>query len=99
MPKRNFASRLFGYDVFLSFALGPPPRGTLSYASDLARRLQEHDFTVFFSEQEMPPGEQLGGVLAAIGNRGNLTGAVHSCLASAGGLGFVRAKAWSLAVR
>ena len=38
-------------------------------------------------------------LLAAIGNRGNLTGAVHSCLASAGGLGFVRAKAWSLAVR
>jgi len=27
-PKRNFASRVFGYDVFLSFALGPPPRGT-----------------------------------------------------------------------
>jgi WD40 repeat protein len=58
-PRRNFASRLFGYDIFLSFALGPPPRGTHSYASDLARRLQERDFTVFFSEQEMPPGEQL----------------------------------------
>lgn len=62
-PKRSFASRLFGYDIFLSFALGPPPRGTLSYASDLARRLQERDFTVFFSEQEMPPGEQLDSAL------------------------------------
>ena len=58
-PKRSFASRLFGYDIFLSFALGPPPRGTLSYASDLARRLRERDFTVFFSEDEAPPGEQL----------------------------------------
>lgn len=61
--KRNFASRWFGYDIFLSFALGPPPRGTHSYASDLARRLQEQDFTVFFSEQEMPPGEQLDSAL------------------------------------
>jgi WD40 repeat protein len=59
LPRRGFASRLFGYDIFLSFALGPPPRGTHSYASDLARRLQECDFTVFFSEEEMPPGEQL----------------------------------------
>ena len=61
--KRSFASRWFGYDMFLSFALGPPPRGTHSYASDLARRLQERDFTVFFSEEEMPPGEQLDGAL------------------------------------
>ena len=52
MPNRNFASRVFGYDLFISFALGPPPRGTLSYASDLARRLRERDFTVFFSEGE-----------------------------------------------
>lgn len=58
-PKRSFASRLFGYDVFLSFALGPPPRGTQSYASDLARRLREREFSVFFSEDEMPPGEVL----------------------------------------
>jgi hypothetical protein len=70
-PKRNFASRVFGYDVFLSFAigeteystqqigLGKAPRSTLSYASDLARRLRERDFTVFFSEDEAPPGEQL----------------------------------------
>ena len=36
--RSSFASRLFGYDIFLSFALGPPPRGTHSYASDLARR-------------------------------------------------------------
>ncbi|MDP2840885.1 MAG: TIR domain-containing protein [Candidatus Methanoperedens sp.] len=62
-PKRSFASRWFGYDIFLSFALGPPPRGTHSYASDLARRLRERDFTVFFSEDEAPPGEQLDSTL------------------------------------
>jgi len=62
-PKRNYASRLFGYDVFLSFALGPPPRGTHSYASDLARRLRERDFTVFFSEDEASPGEKLDSTL------------------------------------
>ncbi|MFC1536775.1 TIR domain-containing protein [Pseudomonadota bacterium] len=62
-PQRSFASRLFGYDVFLSFALGPPPRGTHSYASDLARRLRERDFTVFFSEDEAAPGEQLDSAL------------------------------------
>lgn len=62
-PKRSFASRLFGYDIFISFALGPPPRGTHSYASDLARRLRERDFTVFFSEDEAPPGEHLDNTL------------------------------------
>jgi WD40 repeat protein len=81
-PKRSFASRLFGYDIFLSFALGPPPRGTHSYASDLARRLRERDFSVFFSEEEAPPGEQLDSTLRAallrsktlvvIANRGTL---------------------------
>src|SRR5271157_6281187 len=81
-PKRNFASRLFGYDVFISFALGPPPRGTQSYASDLARRLRERDFTVFFSEDEASPGEQLDStllkalyrsrILAVIANRATL---------------------------
>ena len=40
-PKRNNPARLFGYDVFISFSLGQPPRGTRSYASDLARRLRE----------------------------------------------------------
>lgn len=55
-PKRNSAARVFGYDVFISFGLGPPPRGTHSYASDLARRLRERDFTVFFSEDEASPG-------------------------------------------
>ena len=79
---RSFASRLFGYDIFLSFALGPPPRGTHSYASDLARSLRERDFTVFFSEDEAPPGEQLDSTLRAallhsktlvvIANRGTL---------------------------
>src|SRR5438105_2920291 len=61
--RHSFASRLFGYDIFISFALGAPPRGTLSYASDLARRLRERDFTVFFSEDEAPPGDQLDGTL------------------------------------
>jgi WD40 repeat protein len=80
--KRGFASRLFGYDVFLSFALGPPPRGTHSYASDLARRLEQRDFTVFFSEAELAPGELLDGrlrkallrskTLVVISNRGTL---------------------------
>src|ERR1035438_10837681 len=32
--RSSFASRLFGYDIFLSFALGPPPRGTHSYRSE-----------------------------------------------------------------
>ena len=81
-PKRNFAARLFGYDVFISFALGPAPRGSLSYASDLARRLRERDFSVFFSEDEAPPGEQLDStllralhrsrLLVVIANRGTL---------------------------
>jgi WD40 repeat protein len=57
--RRSNASRLFGYDIFVSFALGPPPRGSRSYASDLARRLRERDFTVFFSEEEAPVGDQL----------------------------------------
>src|SRR5215468_12607561 len=80
--RRNLASRLFGYDIFLSFALGPPPRGTYSYASDLARRLRERDFNVFFSEDEAPPGAQLDGTLrrallrsktlVVIANRGTL---------------------------
>lgn len=61
--KRSNATRLFGYDVFISFALGPAPRGTQSYASDLARRLRERDFTVFFSQDEAPPGEQLDSTL------------------------------------
>jgi WD40 repeat protein len=81
-PAGNFAARLFGYDLFISFALGPPPRGSHSYASDLARRLRERDFTVFFSEDEAPPGEQLDGTLrnalrrsknlVVIANRGTL---------------------------
>jgi hypothetical protein len=33
--------RIFGYDFFISFKLGPPPLGAQSYASDLARRLRE----------------------------------------------------------
>ena len=80
--KRGNAARLFGYDIFISFALGSPPRGTQSYASDLARRLRERDFTVFFSEDEAPPGEELDSslrgalrrskTLVVIANRGTL---------------------------
>lgn len=62
-PKASFASRLFGYDVFISFALGGPPRGSQSYASDLARRLRERDLSVFFSEDEAPPGSPLSNTL------------------------------------
>lgn len=62
-PKASWASRLFGYDVFISFALGGPPRGSQSYASDLARRLRERDLSVFFSEDELPPGEPLSDTL------------------------------------
>ncbi|WP_170855509.1 toll/interleukin-1 receptor domain-containing protein [Variovorax sp. CF079] len=62
-PKASFASRLFGYDVFISVALGGPPRGSQSYASDLARRLRERDLSVFFSEDEAPPGEPLSDTL------------------------------------
>jgi hypothetical protein len=79
---QEFSSRWFGYDIFISFALGPPPRGTHSYASDLARRLRERDFTVFFSEDEAAPGEELDSTLRnallrsktllVIANRGTL---------------------------
>jgi TIR domain len=62
-PKASFASRLFGYDAFISFALGGPPRGSQSYASDLARRLRERDLSVFFSEDEAAPGEPLSDTL------------------------------------
>src|SRR5215471_11231435 len=56
-------SLLFGYDFFISFTLGPPPRGTQSYASNLARHLQDRDYTVFFSENEAPPGAELDATL------------------------------------
>jgi len=57
------AALLFGYDLFISFALGKPPRGTRAYASDLARKLRERGFTVFFSEDEAAAGNQLDGTL------------------------------------
>ncbi|VVN40322.1 hypothetical protein PS662_05423 [Pseudomonas fluorescens] len=52
-PSRKLSERLFGYDVFVSFALGEPPRGNFFYASDLARRLQDAGLVVFFSEVEL----------------------------------------------
>jgi len=54
---------LFGYDFFVSFTLGPPPRGTQAYAADLARQLRARDYTVFFSEDEAPPGAVLDDVV------------------------------------
>lgn len=81
-PKQSFASCFFGYDIFLSFALGPPPRGTRNYASDLARRLRERNTTVFFSEDELPPGGELSDklrkglkeskILVVVANHGTL---------------------------
>src|SRR5262249_31792896 len=62
-PRRINWPRVFGYDFFLSFKLGSPPIGAQSYASDLARRLREADFTVFFSEEEAPPGALLSPTL------------------------------------
>src|SRR5262245_1268282 len=61
--RSGYAARLFGYDIFISFALGPLPRGTRSYAADLARRLRELGFTVFFSEEEAPAGSSLDATL------------------------------------
>ncbi|MFH1987896.1 MAG: toll/interleukin-1 receptor domain-containing protein [Pseudomonadota bacterium] len=75
-------ARLFGYDIFISFALGPAPRGCRAYASDLARRLRERGFTVFFSEDEAPVGAALDStlrralrssrILVVVANRGTL---------------------------
>ncbi len=62
-PSSRFATSIFGYDFFISFKLGSFPVGAQSYASDLSRRLREQDFTVFFSEEEAPPGEELSSTL------------------------------------
>lgn len=63
IAKPSYAAKLFGYDIFISFALGSPPRGTHSYASGLARRLRELDYTVFFSEDQAPVGSKLDSTL------------------------------------
>jgi WD40 repeat protein len=65
-------SQLFGYDVFLSFALGEPPRGTRGYSSDLARKLRERDLTVFYSEEEAAPGRELTRTLQSALKRSRL---------------------------
>jgi WD40 repeat protein len=59
LGKVGNATRLFGHDLFVSFALGPPPRGSQAYASDLTRRLREYDYSVFFSEDDAIPGQLL----------------------------------------
>ena len=58
-PYTDLATRLFGFDFFVSFALGAPPRGTQPYASDLVRQLRERGFAVFYSEDALPPGRSL----------------------------------------
>jgi hypothetical protein len=42
--------RIYGYGFFISFKLGPAPIGSQRHCSELARRLRELDFTVFYSE-------------------------------------------------
>lgn len=68
----GFAARLFGYDIFISFALGPPPRGSQAYASDLARRLREQDMSVFYSEDEAAPGAELDDTLVSALHRSRI---------------------------
>jgi len=63
MEKGKSKIDILGYDFFISFTLGPYPRGTQSYASDLARKLREKNFTVFYSEEEAPPGANLSNIL------------------------------------
>lgn len=75
----GLASRLLGHDFFLSFALGPAPRGTHSFASDVARRLRERDFTVFFSEEAAPPGQQLDRTLLRALDRARALVVVVNC--------------------
>jgi WD40 repeat protein len=66
------ASRLFGYDFFVSYAMDStidndeksgqvkPKRGTQKYAAELTRRLEnEERLTVFFSEKSMAAGEEV----------------------------------------
>ena len=73
LNKRRFNwPRIFGYDFFISFKLGHPPIGTQSYASDLARRLRELDFTVFFSEDELSPGSKLEAGLVKVLHRARI---------------------------
>ena len=74
-PARNrrFAlPKVFGYDFFISFKLGSPPAGAQSYASDLARRLRELDYTVFYSEEEAAPGEALDSTLVGALHRSRI---------------------------
>ncbi len=70
--RRSWAERLFGPDVFLSFALGDPPRGSAAYASDLARRLQARDISVYFSEEHLEYGDPLTATLTTALRRSRL---------------------------
>lgn len=68
-PSRKSSERIFGYDVFISFALGEPPRGNFLYASDLTRRLQDAGLVVFFCEEELGYEDTLtASILKALAN-------------------------------
>lgn len=43
-PKHGSATRLLANDIFMLFALGPPPGDTRSCESDIARGLSGRDF-------------------------------------------------------
>ena len=74
--RRPWAERIFGHDVFLSFALGDPPRGSAAYASDLARRLQARDLGVYFSEEHLEYGDSLTATLTTALRRSRLLGRI-----------------------
>lgn len=62
---RRSAAPLFGWDIFISFALGEPPRGTTEYARALNAALLARGLTVFFSEEAGLAGSHLGSALQA----------------------------------
>ncbi|MBL8342889.1 MAG: TIR domain-containing protein [Rubrivivax sp.] len=76
------AAPLFGWDAFVSFALGAAPRGATEYARRLHEALEAKGFTVFFSEEAGLAGSHLSRslkrhlrrsrVLIVLANRGTL---------------------------